>query len=75
MAARLRDPGRRPTIIAAERRLDDALDMASGPISNVHADRRLEPYAATPNSRRRRLTWPGSRQHADTRYESTSRDR
>jgi hypothetical protein len=33
-----------PTIIAAECRLDDTLDKAISPISNVHADRRPELY-------------------------------
>ncbi len=33
-----------PTIIAAECRLDEALDKAISPISNVHADRRPELY-------------------------------
>ncbi len=37
-------PATGPTIIAAECRLDDALDKAISPISNVHADRRPELY-------------------------------
>ncbi len=38
-------PSAGPTIIAAECRLDHALDKAISPISNVHADRRPELYA------------------------------
>ena len=38
-------PAAGPTIIAAECRLDHALDKAISPISNVHADRRPELYA------------------------------
>jgi predicted amidohydrolase len=37
-------PAAGPTIIAAECRLDAALDKAISPISNVHADRRPELY-------------------------------
>ncbi len=37
-------PAAGPTIITAECRLEDALDKAVGPISNVHADRRPELY-------------------------------
>ena len=37
-------PAAGPAIIAAECRLDDALDKAISPISNVHADRRPELY-------------------------------
>ncbi len=37
-------PAADPTIIAAECRLDAALDKAISPISNVHADRRPELY-------------------------------
>jgi predicted amidohydrolase len=37
-------PAAGPTIISAECRLDDALDKAISPISNVHADRRPELY-------------------------------
>jgi predicted amidohydrolase len=37
-------PAAGPTIIAAECRLDDALNKAISPISNVHADRRPELY-------------------------------
>jgi hypothetical protein len=33
-----------PVTITAECRLDDALDKAISPISNVHADRRPELY-------------------------------
>jgi 5-aminopentanamidase len=37
-------PAAGPTIISAECRLDDALDKAISPISNVHTDRRPELY-------------------------------
>jgi 5-aminopentanamidase len=37
-------PAADPTIISAECRLDDALDKAISPISNVHTDRRPELY-------------------------------